>query len=154
MGSWDWGETYGRHDSSNKAAPSREDGEETNDKLDSREHNRDDKSPVHPASSLLVRVHAAVVFIAEHLLDVGAVHAPDSEGIEVELELARGAVCDSLFAGLRILLALAVGEEADLVEVLEFLGVHLASEGVEEFLRGVGCDAVGYLVQKVLGVLD
>lgn len=154
MGSWDWGETYGRHDSSNKAAPSREDGEETNDKLDSREHNRDDKSPVHPASSLLVRVHAAVVFIAEHLLDVGAVHPPDSEGIEVELELARGAVCDSLFAGLRILLALAVGEEADLVEVLEFLGVHLASEGVEEFLRGVGCDAVGYLVQKVLGVLD
>lgn len=87
-------------------------------------------------------------------MDVGAVHPPDSEGIEVELELARGAVCDSLLAGFRILLALAVGEEADLVEVLEFLGVHLASEGVEEFLRGVRCDAIGYLVQKVLGVLD
>jgi hypothetical protein len=70
----------------------------------------------------------------------------------VELELARGAVCDLLFERLGVFVALAVREETDLVEVLELLGAGYAFEGrlklgvgdpVRDFIRngfGVGCE--------------
>lgn len=85
-------------------------------------------------------------------MDVGVVHLPDSQGIEVELEFARRAVCDGLLARLRIAVALAVGEEADLVEVLEFFGGKLAFQGIEEFFCAVRRDAVGDLVGEGIGV--
>jgi hypothetical protein len=71
----------------------------------------------------------------------------------VELELARRAVCDGLLAGFRIAVAFAVGEETDLVEVLEFFRGELALERIEELLRGVGRDAVRYFVCKGIRVV-
>ena len=64
----------------------------------------------------------------------------------MELKLARRAVCDGFFARLRILVALAVGEEADLVKVLEFLRGELALQSVKKLFCGVWCDAFGDLV--------
>ena len=140
------GETHGRDNSGNKATPSRKDGKEAHHKLHSGKNQGDNKSPVHPASSLLVCVHATVIFVAKNFLNVGVVHLPDSQGIEVELKLARRAVCDGFFAGLRILVTLAVGEEADLVEILEFFRGELALQSVEELFCGVWCNAFGDLV--------
>jgi hypothetical protein len=64
----------------------------------------------------------------------------------VELKLARRAVCDGFFARLGILVSLTVGEEADLVEVLEFLRGELALQSVEKLFCSVWCDAFGDLV--------
>lgn len=148
---WGWlggkrGKTHGRDNSGNKATPSRKDSKEAHHKLHSRKNQGDNKSPVHPASSLLVCVHTTVIFVAKNFLNVGVVHLPDSQGIEVELKLARRAVCDGFFARLGILVALAVGEEADLVEVLEFFRGELAVQSGKELFCGVWCDAFGDLV--------
>jgi hypothetical protein len=86
-------------------------------------------------------------------LDVGIVHLPDGQRIEVELELARRAVCNGLVAGFLIAIALAVGEEADLVEILELFRRELAFEGFEELLRGVGRDALWYSVRKGIRII-
>lgn len=90
--------TYSRHDSGDEAAPSAEDGKEANDELDSREDDRNDKRPVHPARSLLVRIKTLLEILAKHLLRAGVLELPDGKGVEPEAKLARGAVVDGLLA--------------------------------------------------------
>lgn len=63
----------------------------------------------------------------------------------MELELARRAKGNLLFTRLVVdNVAFAVGEEADLVKVFEFLGVCFGGDGVEEVV--VDLDAFGEFV--------
>jgi hypothetical protein len=140
---------YGRNNSRNQTSPSAEDGEEADHKLHSRKHKRDNESPVHPPRSFGISIHALVEVIPKQILHTRVLQPPHLHGVEVELEFARGAVCDLLFKRLRILVALAVGEEADLVEVLELFGAGYAAKGGCEV--GVG-DPVGKLVGDDIGV--
>lgn len=140
--------TYRRNDGGDEATPPRENSKETNNELNGGQDDDNDKSPVHPASNLLVHVHSIVVLVSQGGLQASAVHAPNLEGVKVELELASRAVGDLVHASLVVGFALAVREETDLVKVLELLGIGLAAEGLEEIV--VGLDAAGEVVEDGL----
>lgn len=127
----EFGDTYSAHDGGGEATPAAEDGEDADAGLDTCEDEGDDKRPVHPLGSLLVHLQALVEAIAQYLLSGRVLELPDLGRVEEELELARGAVCDGLFA-VGVLVALAVGPETDLVKVLERFGGRGAFQGGEQ----------------------
>ena len=142
---------YRRHNRGNQTAPAAENGKETHDKLDHGQYQGNDKRPVHPARHLGVHFHAAVIFVAQNRLHARVVQLPDGQRVKVELELAGRAKGNLLLARLVVdNVAFAVGEEADLVKVLEFLGACLGRDGVEEVV--VDFDAGGELVRDGRGV--
>jgi hypothetical protein len=140
---------YGRNNRRNQTAPSAEDGKEAHHKLHSRQHKRDNERPVHPSRRLRIRVHARGEFVPKQVLHTRVLQPPHLHRVKVELELARGAVCDLLLERLGIFVALAVREKTDLVEVFELLGAGYAFEGglklrvgypIGDNGFGVGCE--------------
>jgi hypothetical protein len=112
--------TYTRQDGRDQTSPPREDSKEANHKLSSSQDGRNDKCPIHPASNLLVGVEALLEIVAKNILNRSVLQTPDLDGVEPELCLGGGAVCDLLDTIL--LFALAVGPQTDLIEVLELFG--------------------------------
>lgn len=120
-------ETYRRNDGSDKAAPSREDGEDTNYNLCRGNEESNGVSCKHPPSDLLVGLHGAANLVVELLLHICVVQAPHLDRVEMEARLARGAVCDlSLFAVRLVDIAFAVVPDMDIVEVFQVTGGRIA----------------------------
>lgn len=128
----------GGYDSRNQASPARKDCEETNNKLNSRQGQGDAETPDHPARHLLVRIQPILeLLVPDGLLQRRVLEVPDAEGIEPEVCLAGGAVCDCFDARLFVLVAFAVGPEADLIKVFEVTGRGFLLEGLEELVVDV-----------------
>lgn len=110
-------ETDQSEDGGDTAAPSAADSKETNENFDDGDNERDQVCNEHPLGHILVDVDDLVIVVRQFLLNAGAVQAPNSERVEVELGLRLGALRDGVDVVLDV--ARAVAPETDIVEVLE-----------------------------------
>lgn len=137
--------TYRAYDGGRQAAPSAEDGKDTDDELSASENNGDDVGCEDPLCELVVRVDAVLHLLGVNLLSCDIVEAPVLGRVEPKVGLAGRAVCDGLLA-LVVDIALAVVPQTDLVEVLEILLRGGALESLEQLVVEFGIRHIGKLL--------
>jgi hypothetical protein len=114
--------TYGRDNGGSAAAPSRTDGEQSNDDATSRDPERERIRNKHPGRGLVVDVHALGKFRRQEIGDTGAIQTPHSHWVKPELSFAGRAEIE-VGGGAVDLGTGAVVPHVDLIDVFQLLGL-------------------------------